>query len=130
MVSVMAPGGMQEVSGVTPDLTVLGKIIGGGLPTSAVCGKKEIMSVMTKTGDPKHDRFERVISQGTHSGNPVALAAGLAVLEVLSTGEPQKYLNRISRTFREETSEIIKKRGIAGCCHGNYWSTRSVLFWS
>ena len=122
-----APGGMQEISGVIPDLVVIGKILGGGLPASAVAGRRDILNVISKTGDRRHDRFERVISQGTHSGNPVSLAAGLATLEILSTGEPQRYLNKIGRIFRERANEIIKKRGIAGCCHGNYWAT-NMLF--
>ncbi len=72
----VAPGGAQELFGIEPDLTCLGKIIGGGLPVGAYGGKKEIMEHIAPVGP--------VYQAGTLSGNPLATAAGLATLEVLS----------------------------------------------
>jgi glutamate-1-semialdehyde 2,1-aminomutase len=74
----VAPGGAQELFGIMPDLTCLGKIIGGGLPVGAYGGKKEIMSKMAPEGD--------IYQAGTLSGNPLAMAAGLATLRVLKRG--------------------------------------------
>jgi len=72
----LAPGGAQERLGVLPDLTCLGKIIGGGLPVAAYGGKREIMLKMAPAGD--------VYQAGTLSGNPLAMSAGLAMLEIVS----------------------------------------------
>ena len=71
----VAPGGAQELYGIMPDLTCLGKIIGGGLPVGAYGGRKDIMLKMAPTGD--------VYQAGTLSGNPLAMAAGLATLNKL-----------------------------------------------
>ena len=72
----LAPGGAQEVLGVTPDMTTLGKIIGGGMPVGAYGGKKEIMDFVSPEGP--------VYQAGTLSGNPVAMAAGFAILAHLN----------------------------------------------
>ncbi len=74
----LAPGGAQERFGVMPDLTCLGKIIGGGLPVGAYGGKKEIMERVAPSGD--------IYQAGTLSGNPLAMSAGLAVLNMLGGG--------------------------------------------
>ncbi len=71
----VARGGAQERSGVTADLTILGKVIGGGLPAAAVGGGAELMSMLAPSGE--------VYQAGTLSGNPLAVAAGLATLELL-----------------------------------------------
>lgn len=71
----LAPGGAQELYNVKPDLTTLGKIIGGGLPVGAYGGKKEIMNIVSPVGP--------VYQAGTLSGNPLAMAAGLAMLKYL-----------------------------------------------
>ena len=80
----VAPGGAQELYGIIPDLTCLGKIIGGGLPVGAYGGKKEIMARMAPEGD--------VYQAGTLSGNPLAMAAGLATLNLLKQGDVYKEL--------------------------------------
>jgi glutamate-1-semialdehyde 2,1-aminomutase len=71
----VAYGGAQEVYGVTPDMTTLGKIIGGGLPVGAFGGKKEIMSILSPSGG--------VYQAGTLSGNPLAMSAGITTLRLL-----------------------------------------------
>jgi glutamate-1-semialdehyde 2,1-aminomutase len=75
----VAPGGAQEFYGIMPDLTCLGKIIGGGLPVGAYGGKEEIMSKVAPIGD--------IYQAGTLSGNPLAMAAGLMTLTILKKGE-------------------------------------------
>lgn len=72
----LAAGGAQQLFGLTPDLTCLGKIIGGGLPVGAYGGRRDIMTRMAPAGD--------VYQAGTLSGNPLAMAAGLATLELVS----------------------------------------------
>jgi glutamate-1-semialdehyde 2,1-aminomutase len=74
----VAPGGMQELAGVDPDLTIMGKIIGGGLPAAALGGRAELMEMLAPAG--------AVYQAGTLSGNPLAVAAGLATLQMLDEG--------------------------------------------
>jgi glutamate-1-semialdehyde 2,1-aminomutase len=71
----VARGGAQELTGVTADLTIMGKILGGGLPVAAVGGRAELMNMLAPAGE--------VYQAGTLSGNPLAVAAGLATLELL-----------------------------------------------
>jgi glutamate-1-semialdehyde 2,1-aminomutase len=85
----VAPGGAQELTGVHGDLTIIGKILGGGLPAAAVGGRAELMRLLAPAGD--------VYQAGTLSGNPVAVAAGLATLALLD--EPA-YLRLASITTR------------------------------
>jgi glutamate-1-semialdehyde 2,1-aminomutase len=88
----VALGGAQSLQGVVPDLTCLGKVMGGGMPMAAFGGKKEIMSKLAPLGN--------VYQAGTLSGNPVAVAAGLKTLEIISregfyeclTGQTQKLM--------------------------------------
>ncbi len=82
----VARGGAQERFGVTPDLTILGKIVGGGLPLAAFGGRAEIMDRLAPSGD--------VYQAGTLSGNPLATAAGLAVLRRLRDGAVYEELER------------------------------------
>jgi glutamate-1-semialdehyde 2,1-aminomutase len=85
----LAPGGAQELFNVIPDLTTLGKIIGGGLPVGAYGGKKEIMDIVSPVGP--------VYQAGTLSGNPLAMAAGMAMLQYLKVNpEVYTHINRIT----------------------------------
>jgi glutamate-1-semialdehyde 2,1-aminomutase len=85
----LAPGGAQELFNVIPDLTTLGKIIGGGLPVGAYGGKKEIMDIVSPIGP--------VYQAGTLSGNPLAMAAGMAMLQHLKANpEVYTHINRIT----------------------------------
>jgi glutamate-1-semialdehyde 2,1-aminomutase len=97
-------GGAQRKYGVTPDITCLGKIIGGGLPVGAFGGRKEIMSMVAPLGP--------MYQAGTLSGNPLAMAAGLATLKKLKEPGNYKRLRVLSMTMVEGIKEIIKKVGI------------------
>ena len=82
----VAWGGAQELLGVTPDITALGKIVGGGLPAAAFGGRKELMELVAPVGS--------VYQAGTLSGNPLAMACGLATLRVLQETYPYPQLER------------------------------------
>jgi glutamate-1-semialdehyde 2,1-aminomutase len=102
----VAKGGAQEVFNVMPDLTTLGKIIGGGLPVGAYGGKKEIMDQVSPAGP--------VYQAGTLSGNPIAMSAGFTMLNHLDTHDEvysnlKKIANRIESGFKENLSKVGKK---------------------
>ena len=100
----VAYGGAQQRYGVTPDLTTLGKVIGGGLPVGAYGGKREIMSRVAPAGP--------VYQAGTLSGNPLAMAAGIATLTILK--EPGTYdrLEEKSRKLADGLSKAAKDAGV------------------
>jgi glutamate-1-semialdehyde 2,1-aminomutase len=99
----VAPGGAQELTGVTPDLTVMGKVIGGGLPAAAYGGRRDLMERIAPAGD--------VYQAGTLSGNPLAVAAARATLAML---DEQAYLRLRSTTrmLAEGMREAAANAGI------------------
>lgn len=100
----VALGGAQAYYGVTPDLTCLGKIIGGGMPVGAFGGKKEIMQHIAPTGP--------VYQAGTLSGNPIAMAAGLACLTELKKDGNQQRLNQLTEKLSQGLKALADKHGI------------------
>ena len=92
-----APGGAQERFGVVPDLSTHAKVIAGGMPGAAVCGRVDVMDQMTIRGDARRDRHERVMHLGTFNANPVSAGAALACLEIVATGEPAAARRRYRR---------------------------------
>ncbi len=98
----LAYGGAQSVFGIDPDLTCLGKIIGGGLPVGAYGGKRHIMERIAPCGD--------VYQAGTLSGNPLAMAAGLATLTKLKTSDYDALAQR-TKALAEEMAAILRDKG-------------------
>ncbi len=100
----VALGGAQELYGIRPDLTTLGKIIGGGLPVGAFGGKREIMEMLSPVGP--------VYQAGTLSGNPLAMAAGLATLRTLRAENPYAELERKSAYLEQSFTENIRAANV------------------
>lgn len=100
----IAPGGVQEKEGVKPDLTALGKIIGGGLPVGALGGHREIMDFLAPLGP--------VYQAGTLSGNPLAMAAGLASLQLLRDAPPYERLEALGQGVARTIAAACEKKGI------------------
>ncbi|MCT7951092.1 glutamate-1-semialdehyde 2,1-aminomutase [Ancylothrix sp. C2] len=103
----IAYGGAQEKFGVTPDLTTLGKIIGGGLPVGAYGGRRDIMSMIAPAGP--------VYQAGTLSGNPLAMTAGIKTLEQLQKQGTYAYLEKITKRLSDGLLQIAKETGHAAC---------------
>ncbi len=103
----LALGGAQEYFGITPDLTTMGKIIGGGLPVGAYGGRRDIMEQIAPAGP--------VYQAGTLSGNPLATAAGLAALGILSRPGTYENLKARCQALAEGYREIASRYGIR--CH-------------
>lgn len=102
----LAWGGAQTVYGIDPDLTCLGKIVGGGLPVGAYGGRREIMAKVAPSGP--------IYQAGTLSGNPLAMSAGLATLRLLREGKDEIYprLDRLAKQLADGLGKAAAKTGI------------------
>ncbi len=101
----LARGGVQELEKITPDLTTLGKIIGGGLPVGAFGGRADIMDHLAPLGP--------VYQAGTLSGNPLAMAAGIAGLKLLETENTYARLDQLGRQIRDALVAACREKGLA-----------------
>jgi glutamate-1-semialdehyde 2,1-aminomutase len=97
-------GGMQTLYNIDPDLTTLGKVIGGGLPVGAYGGKREIVQHMSPVGP--------VYQAGTLSGNPLAMSAGIATLEILRAAPPYATLGERTSYLMDETAKVAKQHNV------------------
>ncbi len=100
----LAKGGVQELEGIVPDLTALGKIIGGGLPVGAFGGRAEIMDQLAPLGP--------VYQAGTLSGNPLAMAAGICALQLLENGNPYARLAALGNQIRDALVAACLAKGL------------------
>ncbi len=101
----VARGGAQERYGIDPDMTTLGKIIGGGLPVGAFGGKREIIDCVAPVGP--------VYQAGTLSGNPLAVTAGLTQLRLLKNKDVYEHLERVTKTLVAGFAEAAAEAGVA-----------------
>jgi glutamate-1-semialdehyde 2,1-aminomutase len=113
-------GGAQTLQGITPDLTTLGKIIGGGLPVAAYGGRAEIMNHVAPLGS--------VYQAGTLSGNPLAMRAGIEALKLLGAANFYQELNARGERFAVRLREIVKESGVPA--QVNAMGSLSTLFFA
>ena len=114
-------GGAQKVFGITPDLTVLGKIIGGGYPVGGFGGKKEIMDLISPVGNVYH--------AGTLSGNPISVAAGIETISILKKNtEIYENINTKTENLVNQINELIKKYSIPASV--NHFGSLFTIFFS
>ena len=109
-----APGGWQSEMEVTPDLTTLGKCVGGGAPIGAIVGKAEIMDAFSTKYPPE----QRVRHTGTWNANPLVASAGVAACKLYLTGEPQRRAAEVAALLRSELNRAMQERGISGAFYG------------
>lgn len=118
-------GGAQAYYGIRPDMTCLGKVIGGGLPVGAYGGRKEIMSMIAPEGP--------VYQAGTLSGNPLAMTAGIETLKILSKKGIYEKLEKTMQQLEEGLKDVAKKAGVktrfyrAGTMFCNYFTDTEVI---
>ncbi|MBI3593197.1 MAG: glutamate-1-semialdehyde 2,1-aminomutase [Nitrospirae bacterium] len=118
-------GGAQAHYGIKPDMTCLGKVIGGGLPVGAYGGKKEIMSIISPEGP--------VYQAGTLSGNPLAMTAGIETLKILSKKGMYEKLEKTMQRLEEGLKDASKKAGVrtrfyrAGTMFCTYFTDKDVV---
>ncbi len=103
----VALGGAQSIYGITPDLTVLGKVIGGGMPIAAFGGRAEVMKHLAPLGP--------VYQAGTLSGNPVAVACGMAPLKLIQAPGFYESLTQATRTLVDGLTQAARKHGVSFC---------------
>ena len=113
----MQQGCAQEYFGIKPDLTTMGKVIGGGLPVGAYGGRKDIMSMISPSGP--------VYQAGTLSGNPLAMTAGIKTLEILARPGAYEHLQKVTKMLIDGMLAAGKEAGhdmcgsnISGGCPG------------
>jgi glutamate-1-semialdehyde 2,1-aminomutase len=95
---------MQTLYNIDPDLTTLGKVIGGGLPVGAYGGEREIVEQMSPVGP--------IYQAGTLSGNPLAMTAGITTLDILRANPPYKVLGERSAYLMQETAKVARQHNV------------------
>lgn len=117
----VAPGGAQGQYGVTPDLTTLAKILAGGLPGGCCAGRAELMAYLEKReGHPKMPH------PGTFNANPLSAAAGITVLEHVSTGKPTDRANTVAAQLRQKLNALFQKKAIPWVAYGEFSTWRLI----
>lgn len=111
----LAKGGVQELEGLTPDLTAMGKVIGGGLPVGAFGGRADIMDMLAPDGP--------VYQAGTLSGNPLAMAAGLAQLREMERLDGYNKLEQLGQIMEDAVLDVLKTTG-----RGYQWYRKGSMF--
>jgi len=109
-----APGGWQSTVGITPDLTSLGKTVGGGLAVGALGGRAEAMDMLRPKPPPEQFLFHT----GTWNANPLTAAAGVAACKLYRDGEVQRRANELGVYLRRKGNQALKERGISGRLYG------------
>jgi len=112
----LAWGGVQNMLGIRPDLTCLGKVIGGGLPLAAVGGRRDVMQLLAPQGG--------VYQAGTLSGNPLAVSAGLATLDQLEKPGTYEQLEASGAQLEDGLQASLRRHGLPGCVNrrGSMWT--------
>lgn len=114
-----APGGAQELYGVTPDLTILAKILAGGLPGGAVAGHRELLELLAFGDDASGRPREKVYHPGTFNANPLSASAGVATLRIVSTGEDIAVANARAKALRDGMNLVIEDKQVNWCVYGD-----------
>ena len=100
----VAPGGMQSLLGITPDISVLGKVMAGGLPSGAVAGRDDLLELLART----------IAHPGTFNANPLSAVAGIVTLRLVADGGPQRTAESYATSLAGEWTSALAKAGVEG----------------
>jgi glutamate-1-semialdehyde 2,1-aminomutase len=116
----VAPGGAQELFGVTPDLATFAKILAGGLPGGAVAGRTEIMAYLATKATPEETHRTKMPHPGTFNANPLSAAAGVAMLASVADGTAIRLANEQAAKLRHGMNEILAREQVAWKVYGQH----------
>lgn len=122
----VSPGGAQAHFGVMPDLTTLAKILAGGFPGGAVCGRREILDELDFEATALNKR-EKIKHQGTFNANPFSAAAGIAALEIVGTTDACARANATGETLRARFNEVLASEDVPWSVYGTFSSFKFFL---
>jgi glutamate-1-semialdehyde 2,1-aminomutase len=108
------PGGYQEMIGVRPDLTILGKCVAGGMPAGAVAGRGDVLELF----NPVTSGENWIMHGGTWNAMPLAAAAGIAALKLYKDGKPQRKAHEIAAYLRKQANALFKEKGVKARFYG------------
>src|SRR5207249_4261090 len=111
----VAPGGAQELLGVTPDLTTLAKILAGGLPGGAVAGREDVLAYLATKPNAK-----KIAHHGTFNANPLTAAAGVAMLAAVADGQAIRVANAQAAKLRHGLNEILARENVGWKIYGEH----------
>ena len=111
-------GGAQGYYGVTPDMTTMAKILGGGLPGGAVAGKAELIDMIQLSDDPEYNSDRRVQHNGTFNANPLSATAGIKALELVATTPVNETTDARGKQLKDGLNELLGKMEVPGCASG------------
>jgi glutamate-1-semialdehyde 2,1-aminomutase len=115
----VSPGGAQAEFGITPDLTALAKILAGGVPGGAVCGRSDILDAIDFEATERTGR-EKIVHPGTYNGNPLSAATGIATLEVVRDTPACSCANATAQTLRTRLNEILAREQVPWAVYGTF----------
>jgi glutamate-1-semialdehyde 2,1-aminomutase len=113
----LSPGGAQPLYGVDADITIIGKIMGGGFPIGAFCGRREVFERLDHRKYP--DAQERSFHGGTFTGNPVSMVAGITTLDILKDGKVHERIDDLGRKVSRGLEDIIDRSGVDAALTGS-----------
>jgi glutamate-1-semialdehyde 2,1-aminomutase len=112
----LSPGGAQPLYGVDADVTIVGKIMGGGFPIGAFCGRRDIFERLDHRKFP--DAQERPFHGGTFTGNPISMVAGVATLDILKDGKVHRKIDDLGRKVSRSLEDIIERSSVDAAMTG------------
>jgi glutamate-1-semialdehyde 2,1-aminomutase len=116
----VCPGGMQHILGIRPDLTCLAKVTAGGLPGGALVGRKQVLDILARRRGDGTPNAQRVLHQGTFTGNPVTAAAALATINLIVARDACTHASVIAEYLRQRVNNLFTEKGLSWRAEGRY----------
>ncbi len=114
----VSSGGAQAYYGVTPDMTTMAKILGGGLPGGAVAGKADIINMIEARGDADFNQNRRIAHNGTFNANPLSAAAGTVALDLIMNTPVTDTANAMGARLKDGLNDLLSRMEVPGCASG------------